>query len=480
MTVEPVLLAARELLGALRPDDTEPRIVVDDAADGTTAADLRDALHARDAGLPLAPADDAVASGAWLAVVVVDAGADAGDDLATRVLEYLAAGSRVALVCTRIDDFWQWPQLLTRVRERVDPDHLCAVFAVDTERPEPRSGLAALVEWLSAEVTRPREARLSIAQLTAAAVALRPGDSSQRRRQLRSSRADLLATRDRGRSERLAALRTEAARLRAEHVTQARTTVRELVERSTTALAADDSGHADVAAEWYAGRLDELYAAAQRRATEAGRRLRAVTLAGLDAPHHDGGVGSQPGLTLPELPKRSWTADDALLLVLGASTGLGLGRLVAGPLAGIGAGGPGGSVLAVAAGLLLAWWMVRTRRVASRRHVLRTWLADSCAEARSRIEQAILAQFAAIEVEAAATVTRHYDRAARRTASRVTEIDARIDDLGRAAGRGPQAEECRRALLLRLSQVTQPLLETAAHVEPDVAAARPTKMGERR
>jgi hypothetical protein len=78
---------------------------------------------------------------------------------------------------------------------------------------------------------------------------------------------------------------------------------------------------------------------------------------------------------------------------MGVSGGLGLGRVAALPLAGLGAAA-GIAVLPVTIvlGLGAGWWMARTRRHAADKAHLKQWLADVLADARSALDQVVAEQ----------------------------------------------------------------------------------------
>lgn len=102
----------------------------------------------------------------------------------------------------------------------------------------------------------------------------------------------------------------------------------------------------------------------------------------------------------PPLPVVQWppdarpdTAETKLLVAMGFSGGLGIGRLAALPLAGLGAAA-GAVVLPVSIvlGLGAGWWMARTRRHAMDKQHLKQWLVDVLAEARSVLDQVVAEQ----------------------------------------------------------------------------------------
>jgi Dynamin family len=91
--------------------------------------------------------------------------------------------------------------------------------------------------------------------------------------------------------------------------------------------------------------------------------------------------------------KRPAGSEDKLLVAMGVSGGLSLGRLAALPLAGLGAAA-GLAVLpaSIVLGLGAGWWMARTRRHAADKQHLKQWLADVLADARAALDQFVAEQ----------------------------------------------------------------------------------------
>ena len=101
----------------------------------------------------------------------------------------------------------------------------------------------------------------------------------------------------------------------------------------------------------------------------------------------------RPPVVLRPPDGRPDTAENKLFVAMGFSGGLGIGRLAALPLAGLGAAA-GAVVLPVSIvfGLGAGWWMARTRRHAMDKQHLKQWLVDVLAEARSVLDQAVAEQ----------------------------------------------------------------------------------------
>ncbi|NMO02466.1 hypothetical protein HH308_14700 [Gordonia sp. TBRC 11910] len=429
---EALLTRAAEVLG--RPVGrvrATGRIVVDDGADGTLAAQLISACRSGDAAL------DMVAGGpvtdASIVVIVVDAGCANGAGIRPMVERYLRVVGRVALVCTKIDVFWEWPATLAADRAVADPLRLCPLFAVATDVPDdPHSGVDALVEWLRAESSGGGSAAVR-AQLAMTAAALADDAAApEQAMELRRRRAALVAERDRGRADRLAGVRAGLSGCRAAGATRLAARLREASARASAGIDAVAT-HSDAqrVSTWLHGALREC---AQSESAELHARLariRAVALLGIEAP----GVGplALPPIQLPirSLPKPNRGADDALVMVLGASSGLGVGRLVALPLADAGFAGWGSTAATVIVGLAMALWVVRTRRRAATRTTVRAWVTEATAQARARIEQSMAITVTDVEAQIAVTVARHYERSDRRIVRAVADVDAQLRLLSR-------------------------------------------------
>lgn len=163
--------------------------------------------------------------------------------------------------------------------------------------------------------------------------------------------------------------------------------------------------------------------------------------------------GDQQPIALRPPDRRLPTAEDKLLVFMGVSGGLGIGRAAAMPLFSIGVGALSPVVLPVTIvlGLGAGWWMARTRRHAADKQHLKQWLTEAIAEARSALDQLVAEQLIEAEqqlalaleealtkrIEAIDAELREVDRALRMDAAergqRLAEVDRRIGAV--AAGR---------------------------------------------
>jgi hypothetical protein len=109
--------------------------------------------------------------------------------------------------------------------------------------------------------------------------------------------------------------------------------------------------------------------------------------------------GTQAPVALRPPDKRPPTAEDKLLVFMGISGGLGLGRAAALPLAGtaVGALNPVVLPVTIVLGLGAGWWMARTRKHAADKQYRKQWLTEAIADARSTLDQLVSEQL--IEAE---------------------------------------------------------------------------------
>lgn len=137
-------------------------------------------------------------------------------------------------------------------------------------------------------------------------------------------------------------------------------------------------------------------------------------------------LARRPGLPVVQRPPdvRPDTAETTLLVAMGFSGGLGIGRLAALPLVGLGAAA-GAVVLPVSIvlGLGAGWWMARTRRHAMDRQHLKQWLVDVLAEARSVLDQAVAAQMIDAEQQLSLALDDALDRRLAAIEDELREVD---------------------------------------------------------
>jgi hypothetical protein len=137
--------------------------------------------------------------------------------------------------------------------------------------------------------------------------------------------------------------------------------------------------------------------------------------------------GDQPPVVLRPPDRRPPTAEDKLLVFMGLSGGMGVGRIAALPLAGLGVAALNPVVLPVTIvlGLGAGWWMARTRKHAADKQHLKQWLSDAIADARATLDQLVAEQL----IEAEQQLSLALDEALGR---RVDAIEAELREVERA------------------------------------------------
>ncbi|MFC5137102.1 hypothetical protein ACFPK1_02570 [Actinomycetospora rhizophila] len=478
----------RELLAALLGLDAAPG----PGADGTVRASHGPLpvplLEELDLVVPARPADPGTwpVDGVTAALVLADAAAPLGADELDALARAAARVDTVVFALTRTEAHRGWrtvleadralvaahvPRLadapwfpvsaaLARRAAGVPPDGAAALRR--------RSGLAALQRELHRLVARRRRmlAEANALRLLAGALDGVAARAEATRTALRTPAGGDLARR---RDELLAA----RSALRRDHHTRWRSDLAAARVAATDDLAArvralgvavrariDDADRAGLAAvpRELAGDVETLAAEVVAGLGTRLRDLVAATLADLVP------AGELPALRVADLGEpalvpapRTRPAEDRLLVVAGASGGLGLSRLALLPLLAvpIAPAALGAALVPVSVGLGLgaAGWVARARRLAADRAHLRQWSVEALAEVRGDLERVLadalitterevtLALDAALEnrardlddaldaVRRAGTDRAEADRAAARTAAEAREGRDRAETL---------------------------------------------------
>ncbi|WP_448222112.1 hypothetical protein [Gordonia iterans] len=329
------------------------------------------------------------------AVLAVDLTIDAGSAEEELLAALRATGAPVALVGAGAGADADWPGRLAAARRRLDPARRLPVFAVSTDllrAGDPtRSGLPALARWCADP---------------GPAAGPDPSAAPARDRVRRDGRA---ADPAREGAARLAGARAGLADLRGRLAVDLRAGAAQLTRRI-------QSARGPVATEWLTDALTMYAGRVEQELTAGLDHIRAALLVGL--PASDPGVrvpggaarGRTPGgppfaarIRPPEVTARSaqLAAEDLVLLVLGASAGFGVGRMLVGPLvqwAGLGAAA---TALTVLAGLAVAAGVVLVRRQASRAAAARAAAVEAVGGLRGTLEHAVAARLGAAEAQLA-------------------------------------------------------------------------------
>ncbi|GAB3913150.1 dynamin family protein [Kibdelosporangium lantanae] len=111
-----------------------------------------------------------------------------------------------------------------------------------------------------------------------------------------------------------------------------------------------------------------------------------------------------PPVVLRAPEKKPSTSEDKLMVMMGVSGGVGLGKLATLPLGIFGAAAAGtlGVVVApvtIVLGLGAGWWIAKTRKHAQEKNHMKQWLTDAMADARSTLDQLVADQLIQAEQE---------------------------------------------------------------------------------
>jgi hypothetical protein len=392
-------------------------------------------------GAPIAdPGPESVPA---VAVVVLDAGTPVGSSTLAVVERLRTAGSRLLFVLDGTHAHPEWRAIADRNGELltpllhgppdlvpVSPRLAVAARAAGDAALLDRSGLVALHTRLiaatgaagRADALRDRVLAETRQRIHDQMAVLRSGTEEQR---LRAERAALAARRDGDRAQAMATLRTRLHLARVDLLHEAGTRIRTL---HTTARAGvdRDGGHGCPdrlrrAVDHLTADLDAVVA---RRLAELHRQLAAVT-GSTAAPATVTGADPPPS-TGPDPEPRHRGVEDHLMVALGASAGLGLGRLVVVPLTLWPALDYASVPVTLLLGGGLAYWVVRARgQLADRAH-LRQWIADTLVNVRAQLEQRVATALVAAESELTEQVVRVVAARAVEADRRAAEIAAQL------------------------------------------------------
>lgn len=451
--------AAVRLLG---PDDANTTLLRTELARFEPRIDL---------GPP--PADLAADAPGSITLLVLDAGVVIGAaelDIARRLG---AAGSRVLLVLNGTHAHLDWQLVRDRSADLLAAAGLdCEIVPVSARLALAartagdsalldRSGLALLHARLIALTTDTTtvDSRRGAAAAQAVAQALEriaqeeallaAGSEAE---MLRSERARLLAERDGGRASAVSTLRAQLNLARMDLLTQVGHRVRALHAEARTELDRLDNAGRDSFPERLRSAVAALTETVDRdiaaRLTELRARTAATSpVAGV--PDRAPLYRHEPAPTLgPDPQPRGRGVEDHLMIFVGASAGVGLGRLLVSPLALV----PALDVATIPVTLLLgagaAAWVVRARRQLADRDHLRQWVADAIANVKAQLEQRAVTALVETETELS-------DDMVRSAADRMVAVDRRVAELETALRRATSGQPGRLAACARDRQVLE-------------------------
>lgn len=388
---------------------------------------------------------------AAVVLMVLDASAALGrEELA--VLDVAAQpASTVVFALNKTDVHRDWPSVAARNAVLL-ADHAPRFAQADLHpvSARPASGLGDLLLALESAVaadpesTRRRNtasaARAVVEQtgrmIAAKAQSLREADIGAA---IRAERAQLLAHRDGQRAERIADLRSQGQLAKVELLHEVANQVRGAGSTARTEIDRADRTELAAYPQHLTACLGELTRrvdfAMSTRLAEMSRRL------GVSPP----AVSELPEPMASEGPEtRHRGLEDRMTILIGASAGLGLGRLAVSPLSMVPPLEFASVPATLALGAAVAWWLTRARgHIAERAHV-RQWAAEALANARSQLEQRVLGRLLETEAAVSAAVIAASRARALHVDERVAEIDGELRKL--AAQRSGQLSACERDL----------------------------------
>ncbi|WP_431954096.1 hypothetical protein [Nocardia lijiangensis] len=447
------------------PDDANTTLLRTELARFEPRIDLTDPMTDANAAVEsTAPAGGAPSG---VALLLLDAGTSLGTDTLEVVRRLRSDGTLILLVMNGVHAYQDWRTVRSHNLELLaaqgfdDLDILpvSARLAVAGRTGGDaglidRSGLTALHaeltaaaagaeasggERLSAVLTRVlTDTRKRVVEQVAA---LRSGAEPTR---WREERATLLAGRDGGRATAMSTLRGQLHLARVDlmtevggHVRALHTAARTELDRVRPAALGDYPDRLQQSVTELTGAVD---ASIEHRLAELAHRLDGTDLA---PPHRRRDPAPRVG---PDPEPRHRGVEDHLMIALGASAGVGLGRLLVAPLSLVPALDVASIPFTLLLGALVAWWVVRARRqVADRAHV-RQWVADALVNVKAQLEQRVATALVEAETELA-------DRVVRASATRIVDTDRRVVELEarirRAAAEQPgQLAACERDITI--------------------------------
>ncbi|MFI6311613.1 hypothetical protein ACIBEK_16030 [Nocardia fusca] len=430
-------------------------------------------------GAPTADPRVSAAPGS-VVLLILDAGVVIGAAELDTVRRLCTEGARVLLVLNGTDAHKDWQLVRDRSAELLAAAALdCEIVPVSARLALAartgadstlldRSGLAALHTRLVALTTDTATAGARRAAALAQVVAGTRERIVQEEAQLRSGtevellraeRARLLADRDGGRAVAVSTLRAQINLARVDLLTQVGSRVRALHAEARAELdSMDRAGRRQFperlrqAVGQLTGTVDLDIAA---RLTELRARAAAAHPASVPPAAETPAPRYEPAPTLgPDPQPRRGGVEDHLMIVLGASAGVGLGRLMVSPLALVPALDAASVPVTLLLGAGAAAWVVRARRQLADRDHLRHWVADAVANVKAQLEQRAVT--ALVETESDLS-----DEMVRAAAAGMVEVDRRVAELEAALRRATTGQPGRLAACARDRQILDQWTPTA-------------------
>ncbi|MGW5385490.1 hypothetical protein [Nocardia sp. NPDC003963] len=446
-------------------------------ADDANTALLRTELTRIEPRVELsAPTSDPWVSAAPGAVVllILDAGVVIGAAELDTARRLGAEGARVLLVLNGTHAHKDWQLVRDRCAELLAAADLdCEIVPVSARLAMAartgadstlldRSGLGALharlVEFTTDTATASARRAAAVAQVVAGTrerivqeeALLRSGTEAEL---LRGERARLLADRDGGRAVAVSTLRAQINLARVDLLTQVGSRVRALHTEARAELDGMDRAGRRAFPERLRQAVGQLTATVDMdiaaRLTELRVRAAAAHPASMAPPEGTPPLRYEPAPTLgPDPQPRAGGVEDHLMIVLGASAGVGLGRLMVSPLSLVPALDAASVPVTLLLGAGAAAWVVRARRQLADRDHLRQWVADAVANVKAQLEQRAVT--ALVETESDLS-----DEMVRAAAAGMVDVDRRVAELETALRRATTGQPGRLAACARDRQILE-------------------------
>lgn len=392
------------------------------------ARTLAQALAGVDGAIPVVavPADAVSRRPAAVGVLVVEPSALCGADDLAALSALRATVGHVAIVVTKVDAFWDWPTVARASRAVLDPGEDLPVFAVSAAAAlagaVDESGVDALAAWI-----RDCLADGPIAPRTAPPATR---SATEEIADLRRRRARIVRGRDRGRTDRLAAVRGGLSRIRSAAAADTAAGLRDLTVDSDRVVARISARHVADHRRWLGERVEHLQSEVLAGVDDDLDRLRASVLLGVERFRPEPTAPASP-IVLRDPPPPGAPTEEIVGALLGAASGFAIGRYLVEPFVTVEAIRQVSTPLALLIGAAVGFLILTVRRRAALRARVRAATAASLAEARSVIEQDVAVRVADAETVVTGRVLRHAERRAGQTAREVADLDERIR---RAAG----------------------------------------------
>ncbi|MFI9405337.1 hypothetical protein [Nocardia sp. NPDC052316] len=395
-----------------------------------------------------------------VALILLDAGTTLGADLLRIVHRLRSDGTRILLAMNAIHAYQDWRSVRARDLELLAAQGVADLDIVPVSARLAaaartagdaglldRSGLGALHAALAAAATGAEaEGGDRLAAVTARVLAdtrqrvfeqvtaLQSGAETAR---LREERAIMLAGRDGGRATAMSTLRGQLHLARVDLMTEVGARIRAL----HTATRADLDRMRRSELGGYPERLQHATTELTGALDLAIDQRLAELTAHIDSSVGPGLLGTGPGLlgaaptqsmpsrrrdpaprVGPDPDPRHRGVEDHLVIALGASAGVGLGRLLVSPLSLVPALDFASVPVTLLLGAGVAGWVVRARgQLADRAHV-RQWVSDALINVKAQLEQRIAT--ALVETETVLA-----DRVVQLSAARMVETDRRVAEV---------------------------------------------------